>query len=141
MALHPERTCVLCGHPEGFAVDVLGRSIGPVAEDARSKTPLWVHRECAIWSPEVCLERKSAWPQPANDERVLAHCLNSVQAYETGDGHIRGISRVLKRGRVTWYALCLACTTPLSVFLAFSGATQQPTAAATAVMNCLHCHT
>lgn len=56
MALQPERTCVLCGYPEVFAVDILGRLIGPVGNDARSMAPLWVHRECAVWSPEVCLE-------------------------------------------------------------------------------------
>ncbi|KAA6423960.1 MAG: Tat-binding 7, partial [Trebouxia sp. A1-2] len=73
------RECTLCGHPEGFATDVLGHLIGPIGENARSKQPLWVHRECAIWSPE---------------------------AFEIGNSRIRGISKALKRGRVTWCARC-----------------------------------
>lgn len=44
----------------------------------------------------------------------LCLCLTYRQAYETGDGHIRGISRVLKRGRVTWYALQPKQTTAAS---------------------------
>ena len=62
MALHRERACVLCGHQEGFAVDVLGGLIGPVGEDARTRAPLWVHRECAIWSPEVGLAQVPSLP-------------------------------------------------------------------------------
>ncbi|KAL0047680.1 hypothetical protein WJX82_009150 [Trebouxia sp. C0006] len=73
------RECTLCGHPEGFATEVLKHLIGPIGEDARSKQPLWVHRECAIWSPE---------------------------AFEIGNNRIRGISKALKRGRVTWCARC-----------------------------------
>ncbi|KAL0019633.1 hypothetical protein WJX77_006506 [Trebouxia sp. C0004] len=73
------RECALCGHPEGFATELLSHLIGPIGEDARSRQPLWVHRECAIWSPE---------------------------AFEIGNSRIRGISKALKRGRVTWCARC-----------------------------------
>ena len=79
MALHRERACVLCGHQEGFAVEVLGGLIGPVGEDARSRAPLWVHRECAIWSPEVglqvCLPVPYYGTSLARDVHPLTNCI------------------------------------------------------------------
>lgn len=84
---------MLCGHQEGFAVDVLGGLIGPVGEDARSKAPLWVHRECAIWSPEVRLSL--VWSVLACP-KLLARQSYVDSSIVTSSAYVRRINRPMK---------------------------------------------
>lgn len=54
--------CALCSQPAEAAVN-LGRLLGPIRD---TKNPaadeLYVHRMCAIWSPEVCyVKNRPRW--------------------------------------------------------------------------------
>ncbi len=47
------KACALCGQPPVAAVN-LGPLLGPIREVRdRGTQELWVHRLCALWSPEV----------------------------------------------------------------------------------------
>ena len=54
------RQCSLCGQKDTAEINQLGQLLGPVGND------LWVHRECAIWSPEVGSAPRAARMQLAS---------------------------------------------------------------------------
>jgi hypothetical protein len=47
-----ENTCALCGL-KGQEAEKLGVLLGPLADGKGSGQELYVHRLCALWSPEV----------------------------------------------------------------------------------------
>ncbi|KAK9815637.1 hypothetical protein WJX72_007259 [[Myrmecia] bisecta] len=65
------RHCALCDKQQTFESGSLGTLLGPVGEDAAG-LPIFVHRLCALWSPEV---------------------------YQTDQGTLRCVMAAVKRGR------------------------------------------
>jgi len=48
----PDKACSLCG-PKGQGAEKLGPLLGPLADAKGGGQELYVHRLCALWSPEV----------------------------------------------------------------------------------------
>ncbi|CAK0741288.1 hypothetical protein CVIRNUC_001313 [Coccomyxa viridis] len=71
--------CAFCGHDAAFSGGCLGPLLGPVATDQQTGSEYYVHRLCAVWSPEV---------------------------YQTMEGTLRCVTAALRRGRTIKCAYC-----------------------------------
>lgn len=128
-------SCALCSQPAAAAVN-LGPLLGPI-RDAKNPAAdeLFVHRLCALWSPEVCAHpgrcslpwsvvHRGAmtaaipspsvllcFPQPGPSTHPAPNfaapaLLPPLQVFETNHGTLRNVLAAIKRGRLMKCSHC-----------------------------------
>ena len=107
MEPQPTHRCSLCGKDAEHSQGLLGALVGPVRG-------AWVHRLCALWSPEVSCCCWSTLRLHSSSPHVWA-----LQVFQTGEGTLQGVAKAVSRGRTirSWppplaYVRCCEPTVP-----------------------------